>query len=314
MDEGLETIRPLEVIRAQLSDLRAAKADLAEAPTNSLATRATLASLEANEASLEAEEAAAVLVRDGHSFELALKGDAVVGYTIQASFLSEVLGRFQRLLDGVAQVRAGQATRAGQVPEDVRDGVRMMVAALVPSSFAIRVEVPEQPGQLFGDDAVRTTLHLFAAEPEIESFLPLMRVPRVKSSFAGLAKSLVSAGSELRIRTNRGTTVRFTAQMARDRLDWIDLVETKENVLDLRGVLVGGNVESGSYVLAVEDRHYRGKVLDSALGELRRVALGSQVRARLLRVVKEQVDGIVTPLESFYLESIVTDVDDQTQL
>ena len=31
-------------------------------------------------------------------------------------------------------------------------------------------------------------------------------------------------------------------------------------------------------------------------------------------VVKEQVDGIVTPLESFYLESIVTDVDDQTQL
>lgn len=315
MYDARSMIRPLDEIRAQLSDLRAAKADLAPIGASSLAARATLASLQANESLLQNEEAAALLARDGHSLELVLEGNAVIGHTIEASFLSDVLGRFQRLLDGVAQARDGQVTRAGRVSENVRDNVRMMVAAMVPGSFAVRVDIPEQADQLFGDDAVESTLGLFAFDPNIETFLPLMRVPRVKSNFEELAKSLISNGSQFTIRTRAGSSIVFTAQMAKERLEWIDRVETKENVLELRGVLVGGNVERKNYVLSVGDDHYRGKVLESALDELRRVALGSRVRVKLLRVVKEQVDGIVTPREDYYLESIVaTEEPEQTSL
>ena len=305
MDDAQETVRSLDEIRTQLTELREAKADLAPLAAISLAARLTLASLEANESALETEELAAVLVRDGHTLEVKLEGEAVIGHTIEAAFLSDVLGRFQRLLDGVAQARDGQATRAGRVPANVRGSVRMMVAAMVPGSFAVRVGIPDQADQLFGNDAIESTLALFAPEPEIETFLPLMRFPRVKSNFEELAKSLISNKSQFVVRTKTGSSVLFTAQMAQNRLDWIALVETKENVLELLGVLVGGNVESKTYVLSVEDEHYRGKVLDTALDELRRVALGSQVRAKLLRVVKEQVDGIVAPREDFYLESII---------
>jgi len=172
------------------------------------------------------------------------------------------------------------------VPEEIRTGVRMMVAAMVPGSFAVRIDLPDQAEQLFGEDVVGVTLGLFAEDPTVETFLPLMRIPRVKSNYEELAKSLISHDSEFRIRTRSGRTARFTPDMAKERLEWIDLVETKENTLDLRGELVGGNVESKTYVLAVDNEHYRGRVLDSALDELRRVALGSNVRARLLRVVK----------------------------
>lgn len=309
MGDAREVIRPLGEIQAQLSDLRAAKDDLKALSASSFAARVTLASLESNEAVLETEETAALLIRDGQSLELKLDGEAVIDYTVDAAFLSDVLGRFQRLLDGVAQAREGQSTRAGRVPEKVRGSVRMMVAAMVPGSFALRVGIPEQPDQLFGEDAIESTLALFAIDPDIGTFLPLMRVPRVKSNFEELAKSLISNKSQFVARTKAGTSVLFTAQMAQDRLDWIDQVETNENVLDLRGVLVGGNVESKTYVLAVGEEHYRGRVLDTALDELRCVALGSHVRAKLLLVVKEQVDGIVAPREDYYLESIVATVD-----
>lgn len=309
MSEPHEVIRPLSKIREQLTELRSAMADLEDVATTDFAARVTLASLRANESVLLNEEASAVLADDGHSLEIVLEGDAVVRHTIGATFLSDVLGRFQRLLDGVAQAREGQSTRVGRVPEDIRSGVRMMVAAMVPGSFAVRIDIPDQAEQLFGDDVLRATLNLFAAEPAVESFVPLMRLPRVKSSYEELAKSLVLHSSEVRFRTRTGESAHFTAQMARERLDWIALVETAENTLDVRGTLVGGNVESKTYVLAVDDEHYRGRILDTALDELRRVALGASVRARLLRIVKAQVDDIVAPREEFYLEAIKAAVD-----
>lgn len=305
MSEPREIIRSASQIKEQLADLRGAIAGLEAVAATDFAARVTLQSLRANEAVLEDEAAAAFLAEHGHSLEVVLEGAAVIGHTIEATFLSDVLGRFQRLFDGVAQAREGHSTRTGRVPEEVRSGVRMMVAAMVPGSFAVRIDIPDQAEQLFGDDVVGVALGLFAAEPTVETFLPLMRIPRVKSNYEELAKSLISHQSEFRVRSRSGESVHFTAQMARERLEWIELVETKENTLDLRGVLVGGNVESKTYVLAVDDDHYRGRVLDSALDELRRVALGSSVHARLLRVVKAQVDGIVTPREDFYLESIV---------
>lgn len=304
MDDARERLRPLDEVRAQLADLRAAKQDLEPLSATSFAARLTLSSLEAHEAILETEETAAALVSDGQTLEVRLNGEAVVGNTIEAAFLSDVLGRFQKLFYGVAQAREGSATGAGRVSASVKQSVRMMVAAMVPGSFAVRVALPDQADQLFGRDAIESTLSLFAPDPDIETFLPLMRVKRVRSNFEELAKSLISNKSEFVVCTQTGRKTQFTAKMAQDRLNWIELVETKENVLDLNGVLVGGNVENKTYVLAVDEEHFRGKVLDTALDELRRVALGAQVRAKLLRVVKEQVDGIVTPREDYYLEAI----------
>jgi len=306
VSEPRNTIRSLSQIREQLRDLRSAIEQLEEAESRDFAARVTLQSLRAHEHSLKDEEAAAVLVQQGHTLEVVLEGEAVIGHAVEATFLSDVLGRFQRLFDGVAQAREGRSTIAGKVPEDIRAGVRMMVAAMVPGSFAVRIDIPEQADQLFGEDVVEATLGLFAAEPRIESFIPLMRVPRVKHNYEKLAKSLIAHASDFRIQTRSGHSAQFTAEMAKERLDWIELVDTQENVLDVLGILVGGNVESRTYVLAVDEDHYRGRVLDTALDELRRVALGSDVRARLLRVVKAQVDGIVTPREEFYLESIAT--------
>lgn len=296
--------RPVSEVTQQLADLASARSALESIDSPDFVTVASLASLTAHEDELKTELAAASLADAGQTMEFVLDGDAVVGHTVEASFLADMLGYFQRMLDGVAEAREGNSRTRGRVAEQIRASVRIMVADFVPGSFGVRLVMPDQPDQLFGDDVLESTLSLFASEPAVEDFLPLMRLPRVKANYEAMMKSLVSHQGKLAITTESRISVRFAAETARHRLEWIGLVETSQSPIDVSGILVGGDVERRTYVLTVDDVHYRGKVLDIALDELRRVTLGSYVRARLLHVTKAQVDDIVIPAEEFYLESV----------
>lgn len=297
-------LRTLEEVVEQLTDLRAAKQALGSLDSADFAAQASLASLLSHEQALLDEKTMVELALTGQTMEIVLDGDAVSGHTVEAGFLADILGRFQRLLDGVAEARAGNTTGRGQVAEQIRSTVRLMVSDFVPGSFGVRITMPEQAEQLFGEDVLSATLGLFASDPQVEVFLPLMRLTRVKANYEALLKSLVAHDGHMKVRTRSGGVIGFGAVTAQQRLDWIDLVETTSVTIDVMGELVGGDVEKKTYVLVVEDTHYRGKVLDIAIEELRKVTLGSTVSAKLIKVVKEQVDGIVTPTEQFYMESI----------
>jgi hypothetical protein len=109
-------------------------------------------------------------------------------------------------------------------------------------------------------------------------------------------------------------TLAFTSSMARERLDWMELIEVSKEPLTVRGVLIGGNLEKRVYDLVADEQHYSGKVLDTALGDMRHMTLGSDVTARLLVVTKSQADDILPSHTDYYLESVQSAADGQFKM
>ena len=292
-------------MRAELEELQAAKAAFVNVPEDDFAAEMTVLSLEAREAELLAEESLALLLETEGDVEVVLDGGAVEGHAVEASFLSDVVGRLQGLVNAVAEARAGQARPRGQVREDIRGSVRMMVEAFAPGSFGIRLAIPPQPGQLFGKDALGSTISLFDPDPEQGEFLTLMRLDRVRANYGKLMESLARHSSSMAIASRDLAHARaFTSRLAQERLDWMELIEVGKQPLSLTGTLVGGDVDLRTYHLEAEDTSYKGKVLETAVDDLKRVRLGADVHVRLLVVTRAHADGIVPSRTQYYLEAV----------
>src|SRR5438093_1067377 len=74
--------------------------------------------------------------------------------------------------------------------------------------------------------------------------------PRINKHYYEFLEALAKQGANVRLRT-RGNPfgVRVSARQARDRVDWLDLLQVEEETLSLPGTLVGGSVESGRFEL-----------------------------------------------------------------
>ncbi len=297
--------RTLEEVRADLGRLRDVKQAFAGLAAPDFGAEVSLLSVEARESELLAEESAALLVEEGGDAEIVLSGDAVTENSVQAGFLADMLGSLQRLVDAVAQARAGESTPRGAVRGEIRESVRLMVAGFSAGSFAVRLTMPPQPGQLFGPGVLESTASLFSPDPDVGEFLTLMRLDRVRSGYQDMMNSLVRHRSSIAV-ASRGLShsIAFTSRMAKERLDWMELIEVNEQPKLVSGILVGGDVEKRTYHLAVDDEEFTGKVLDKAVGELKSVKLGSRVEAGLLVITKAQVDNVLPSRTIYYLESI----------
>lgn len=303
--EDADPPRPLDVVRADLEQLRGVKTSFSRLPNRDFAAEVSMISIETRESELLAEESFALLLEGENDVEMVLDGGAVRDGAIEAGFLADVLGRFQGLTNAVAEARAGESRRRGVVKEDIREPVQLMVQAFATGSFGVRLTVPPQPDQLFGHGVLGSAISLFDPDPEHGEFLTLMRLDRVRSNYGDLMRSLVRHKSSIAI-ASRELTHRFafTPTMAKERLDWMELIDVSEQPLKVTGVLAGGDVARRTYHLETEDEEFTGKVLDTAIGELKQVKLGSEVQACLTVVTKAQADGIVPSRIQYYLESI----------
>ena len=100
--------------------------------------------------------------------------------------------------------------------------------------------------------------------------------------------------------------VEFSFEQAEDRMRWLELQGEREEILEVEGTWVMGNVDSGRYELVAADVRYRGPVSEAALAEMKSpsLSLGSVVNARLRRVTHFHDDDLVEPKVEHILEAI----------
>jgi hypothetical protein len=308
--------RPDE-IRRQLDELRDILQDARAYGAADFAAEITLASLQSHEAELVEELAAAEMIISGADLELVLDGDPVEGHAVHAAFLAAVLGRVQKLTNSLAQAGYSASADVGQVFRNVIAENRLLVAGWRPSSFAVQLRLaPRAPGEAAADDGATETVNtgptpqevlesvaaLLDQEVPTPRMLPLLVDAAVKRDFADLLNVIAKQGANLRVRTRRRPYgVKVTSRQARDRVEFIDTLQTREVTRSIRGVLVGGSIESKKFELRSGDTIYRGKVTTAAQTLMRQYTWGADVVADVRVSTKAHEEGLGTPTVTYTL-------------
>ena len=274
-------------VRRQLADLARLRETARAYGTPDFASRVGLDSILGHEQSLLEELRAAELLESESAAEIAFDGDPVQGHAIHAAFLGVMLTKVQQLVNALAQAMVGVPTAVAPLPRNIVAENRLIVTGWVPSSFAVRFRLPtrEELGQLVDTEslAVLGALTELLGGPSLsQNAVEWVSLPRVKKHYSEFLEVLAKQGASLTLRTRRNPYgVGLTTQGARDRVEWLDLLQVTESAVTMSGVLVGGNVESGRFELKAEDEVFRGYTTETAKNQMKQIRFGASVRADL---------------------------------
>lgn len=302
--------RSTREIKRQLADLAKVKSQAEAYGTPDFASRISLQSLCDHEQELLEELRAAEMLESGSAAELVFDGDPVRDHSIQAAFLGVMLGKVQQMINSLAQVLIGVPTARAPLPRNIVAENRLLVVGWFPSSFVVRLRLPtrEELGQLIdteSESVLEGLAEMLGEQAPSPRTLDWVSHPRVKKHYYEFLDAVAKQGAIVRFRTRHhpyGATI--NAREARDRVDWLDLLTVKEEILTLSGILVGGNIESGRFELKAEGEMFRGKVSDAANARMREITLGTQVQAKLRVTTMIHEEGATEPTTFYYLDAI----------
>ncbi len=297
-------------VRRQLADLVKVRDAARAYGARDFASRAGLEAIIGQEQSLLQELHAAEMLESGSAMELAFDGDPVQGHAIQASFLGVMLTKVQQLVNALAQAMVGVPTAVAPLPRNIVAENRLVVTGWAPSSFAVRFQLPtkEELGRLV-DTESQTVLdglaELLGGQSLSQKAVEWMSLSRVKKHYSEFLEALAKQGASLRLRTRRNPYgVELSTQGARDRVEWLDLLQVTESMLTVFGVLVGGNVESGRFELKAEDEVFRGRTTERAKNQMKQIKFGAAVQADLRTTTTVHEEGATEPTTSYVLQTI----------
>lgn len=297
-------------VRRQLADLAKVRDAARAYGARDFASRAGLDAIVGHEQSLLQELHAAEMLESGSAAELAFDGDPVQGHAIQAAFLGVMLTKVQQLVNALAQAMVGVPTAVAPLPRNIVAENRLIVTGWAPSSFAVRFRLPtrEELGQLVDTEsqAVLDGLtELLGGQSLSQKAVEWVSLPRVKKHYSEFLEALAKQGASLRLRTRRNPYgVQLNTQGARDRVEWLDLLQVTESTLTVFGVLVGGNVESGRFELKAEDEVFRGRTTETAKNQMKQIKFGASVKAELRATTMVHEEGATEPTTSYVLQTI----------
>jgi hypothetical protein len=302
--------RSSQDVRAQLTDLAKVKAITSAYGTPDFASRLGMQGVLGHEEELLEELRAAEMVESGSTGELVFDGDPVHDQLIQASFLGAMLSKVQQLFNAVAQAVTSVPTARAPVPRDIVAENRLLIAGWHPSSFAVRFRLPtkELLGQLLEPESeavLGRLMKLLGEQAPSQETIELVSHARVLKHYYEFLDLIAKQGAVVRMRTRQQPYgVVLTAQRARDRVDWLDLLTLKEEVLNVTGTLVGGSVETGRFELKVGDEVYRGRVSDAARGRMKTTTFGANVHAAVRATTVTHEEAPTEPSTSYYLVAL----------
>jgi hypothetical protein len=290
----------LAVIEEQLRDLSHVLDAARTYGTPDAASEFGLASLIGHQQELLDEKRAAQLLASAADAEVVLEGDVTAEHEVPAGLLGGFLTHLQKLVYALAQVRTGHPTSRAPVRRDTAAEHRLLVQAnFQPGSFGLRLRLPtyDELGQLFDSDASETLEMVCAAlDPAAPSghLAALLGHARVKAHYQNLMELLAKQDVGVVARTrSRPVGVRLRPTQARERLDWLDLLQVSEEEILRTGTLVGGSIERDRFELKCEDETLSGTVTEAARAQMQRFHLGdaATVRIRVRTVEHEEVSA-----------------------
>lgn len=252
--------REIAEIDAHLAATEAVEAE-------SLSARIMNRGLRYRRAELVAEmEALATKGRLAHELDVVLDGDPVVHHTIEARFLSDILGDFQGLVRDLLADIAGRLGKAGKVAKAFIERTQLRVATTYPGSFGLRFEAGV--GEFHLDDAgsfaetMAALLNLIDATPDqaafISEFEPLSG--RTKTKFMALLEHLADANASIRVSWPTPTGAResqLRASQARERLTILEKFEESSHIEHVDGVLDSAQHSRATFLIIPDDRNRR---------------------------------------------------------
>jgi hypothetical protein len=127
---------------------------------------------------------------------------------------------------------------------------------------------------------------------------------RVKKHYKRLVEVIAGQNANVRIRYRENPRgVHVTSREARERSDWLDLIQTHEETITMRGILVGGNIERKRFELQAEDDTYAGRASDDAVRQMRKLHWGDRVEASVRIITTEHEEGAFESSESYRAET-----------
>ena len=309
--EETQGLRTVSEIREQLLDLAKVRHAAEAYGTLDFASQIGLESILRHQDALHEELRASEMLESGSAVELVLDGDPVTQHAVQANFLGNFLAKVQHLVNALAQAMTSVPTARAPLPRNIVAENRLMVAAgFLPSSFGLRCSLPtrEELGQLYepsSQTVLDTITELLSDKLPSENLAGLVSHARVKKHYFELLEMLSKNGANLKIRTrNKPYGVKLHTKQARERVEWLDLLQTTEEQILLSGILVGGNIETARFELKVGDEVIQGRASDAAKSHLRQITLGAQVEAELRVTTLAHEEGVFEPKTSYFLVAV----------
>lgn len=305
--------KPAWEIEQQADELAQIKKEMQAYGTPDFATSWSLESIENVEVQLRDEAKAAQLFESHYELELSLNGDPVNKHTINSKFFGGMLVYIQDCLNALAYSQVSNAASR----KNLIAGNRLVLAATGPGSFEAKFVIPEGttdeerlldvPVSL---SPIATLSRLLDSSIDIDDSSEILASQQVKVKYGLIIDLLAKNGADISMRTKGNmASVRMSAQEARDRREWLDLLQTEVEEKSFTGILTGGSIETGRFELKTNERIIRGRVSENALGQIRKIRFGMQVVASVQVTVTTHEDTNFMPRTLYFLNSIQADDD-----
>jgi hypothetical protein len=299
----------IDEIKRQLAQVERSLQEAESSGKGDFSSRMSRKSLQGLEAQMREELCAAELVASSDTAELCLDGDPVVNNQVHARFLGDFLREFQDLVYSVAQVLMGEPTSRGGIARNIIAENRLVVTGFVRGSFGVRVRLPtkEELGQMIEPDSrnvLAKVCYMLGRQTAPPDLTALVAHSRVKKHYKRLVEVIAGQNANVRIRYRENPRgVHVTSREARERSDWLDLIQTHEETITMRGILVGGNIERKRFELQAEDDTYAGRASDDAVRQMRKLHWGDRVEASVRIITTEHEEGAFESSESYRAET-----------
>ncbi len=314
LEGAVASPRPSNEIKKQLADLAIVRAAAERFGNPDFASQIGLQSICLHQNLLLDELKASEMLESGTDVELILDGDPVVQHSVQASFLGNFLAKVQSLVNAMAQAVTSTPTARGPLPGNIVAENRLMISAeFVPSSFGVRCTLPTKEDLgLILEPVSRAVLEsiseLLSDNLPSEDLAGLVSHARVKQQYFELLDILAKNGANVRVRTRQNPYgSKLHTRLARERVEWLELLQANEERINRSGILVGGNIETARFELKVGDEMIVGKASDVARAQLRGITFGAQVQAEIRAKTMVHEEGAFEPKTSYFLVSVMAE-------
>lgn len=242
--------------------------------------------------------------------EVAVDGDPVRDHAISIAFLGPLLVCVQGLTNAIAQVKANAQTARGNFKNDLIARNRFELATVFESSFGIGLRLPEEEqGELFKNEdnsPADIVCNLLNGTEMREDAMDFLASPRVRSHYAALVDLIGKQGASIVFRTRKYPIgSKLTAQQARDRTTWLDLLKIESETIPVDGALVGGSIESKKFEIKTDAGDIiRGNVTEAAIIQMKDMNWGAFISAQIEIAVSSHEEAELEPRTAYRLINI----------
>jgi hypothetical protein len=295
--ESTQMPRDVKIIKNFLAELAKAKAVTDQYPRTDLATKMFLESMDAHEERLKEELKAALWLEAQSDLELSLSGSSVKEHSLEVDILTRFLRLVQNIWFSMAESITGSEISRTGFSNNLIEENALFVKGFFPSSFTIHLSYSEKHAlqstpiddnntNAKAEDALLSLLTGYGKEFESQA---LSQSPELRRHYINLLTFLTDNNLCVAARTRKHPfAVKMTAKEAEERKSILNTTHddykntnTAERVV-IEGILVMYDMSKQRFKISDEKVTYRGFVSAEATEDLRKLALGSKVKAELL--------------------------------